>query len=82
MVWNVGSIPAGTGIISDPLELVFQIGITPSPEQVGSNPTLINSMVFTARDAFTKQELKTESKAKNTGCPEDISIGDGGKVQP
>jgi len=37
LVWNAGSLAAGTGIITDPKELIFQIGISPSQNQVGNS---------------------------------------------
>ena len=38
MVWNIGSLPAGVGTITDPKELVFQIGLNPPENLAGQYP--------------------------------------------
>jgi hypothetical protein len=78
--WNVGSLAAGTGISGDPKELVFQIGITPSQNQVGGFAPLVTQTEFSAKDSFTGQPLEFKIGAKNTNLPEDLGIGDMGKV--
>jgi len=78
--WNVGSLAAGTGVTGDPKEVVFQVGITPSQSQVGNFAPLISQTVFSAKDSFTGQPLELELGAKNTNLPEDLGVGDMGKV--
>jgi len=80
LTWNVGTLPAGTGIITNPKELIFQIGATPSQNQIGSYAPLIGKTVFSAKDVFTGQNLKAELGAKTTDLREDISVGESGKV--
>ncbi|MFH0930035.1 MAG: hypothetical protein V1814_02170 [Candidatus Moraniibacteriota bacterium] len=80
LVWNIGSLPAGTGIITNPKELVFQIGVTPSQNQVGNFAALLSKTVFSARDTFTGQPLEVNLGEKNTNLTEDLGVGDTGKV--
>ncbi len=80
LTWNVGSLAAGKGIITDPQELIFQIGITPAQNQVGNFAALLSKTVFSAKDAFTGQALEAKLGEKNTNLTEDLSVGEGGKV--
>lgn len=80
LIWDIGSLPAGTGIITNPKELAFQIGFTLSQNQAGGYAALFGKTVFSAKDTFTGQDLKAELGEKTTDLREDISIGEGGKV--
>ncbi|MFA6193369.1 MAG: hypothetical protein WC726_00700 [Parcubacteria group bacterium] len=82
LVWNIGSLSAGTGIITNPKELIFQIGIMPSQNQVGDFAALLSKTVFSAKDAFTGQPLEAKLGEKNTNLMEDLGVGDTGKVTP
>lgn len=82
LVWDIGNLPAGTGIITNPKELVFQIGITPSQNQVGNFAALLSKTVFSAKDTFTGQSLEAKLGEKNTNLTEDLGVGETGKVSP
>lgn len=81
LTWDVGSMPAGIGILTDPKTLIFQIGVTPSQTQLGNYAPLVSSTIFTASDAFTKQTLTMKLEEKNSNLMEDISVGEGGRVE-
>jgi uncharacterized repeat protein (TIGR01451 family) len=80
ITWNLGSISAGTGIITDPKELIFQIGVTPQANQAGNFLPLISGVDFTAKDAFTAQPLETKLTEKNTNLTEDLGVAEMGKA--
>ncbi|MFA5871605.1 MAG: hypothetical protein WC858_02675 [Parcubacteria group bacterium] len=80
LTWNIGTMPAGVGILTDPKQLAFQIGATPSENQKGQYIPLISKAVFSADDTFTKEKLETGLGEKNSNLQEDISVGDSGKV--
>jgi hypothetical protein len=80
LAWNIGTMPAGMGVITGQKELVFQIGVIPSQAQIGSFAMLTKKIVFTADDSFTKQKISSELGEKNSNLTEDISVGDVGKV--
>lgn len=82
LVWNMGTLSAGTGIVTDPKEIIFQLGITPSQNQVGNFAPLISATVFSAKDSFTSQALEAKIGAKNTNLIEDLGVGEMGKVTP
>jgi uncharacterized repeat protein (TIGR01451 family) len=81
LVWNIGNLPAGTGIITKPKELIFQIGITPSENQTGGFAALLSKTVFSAKDTFTGQPLEVSLGEKNTNLTEDLGVGETGKVE-
>lgn len=75
IVWEIGNIGAGTGIISPPKEAVFQIKFIPSPEQGGaSSGEILNASVFSAGDSFTGEDLSVTSEKKSTILIEDTRM--------
>lgn len=58
VVWQLGRLRAGTGLTNSPRELVFQIGLTPSANQVGATPLLVSQPTLTARDTFTGETIE------------------------
>ena len=74
VVWSIGTLPAGTGFIRPVCEMVFQIGLRPSINQVGTSPFIINESKFEAKDSFTGQFLEVVSPAKSTDLPDDPSV--------
>lgn len=80
VVWNIGSLPAGVGTITDPKEIVFQIGVSPPANLVGQYAPLLKSTVFSAKDAFTGQNLEAKLGEKDTNLVEDLSVGATGVI--
>jgi hypothetical protein len=78
--WNVGSLAAGTGVVGDPKEVIFQVSIIPSQNQVGDFAQLVTQTIFSAKDSFTKEPLEVKLGAKNTNLLEDLGVGEMGKV--
>jgi len=83
IIWQINKVPAGTGIIFPTYELVFQIGLRPSVNQIGQTPTLINESSIEGKDSFTKVILKDFSPIVDTSLPHDpkISVGQGEVVE-
>lgn len=75
IVWDAGDVSAGTGILSPPREVVFQVGVIPQGNQIGNPINLINKSIFTAKDSFINQGLTLEGEAKNTQLYEDPTVG-------
>ncbi len=74
IIWNIGKVPAGTGKTLPLYELIFQIGLTPSINQVGSSPILINQSQIEGRDIFTGINLNSISPAVDTSVPDDTKV--------
>jgi hypothetical protein len=71
VVWNVGEVEAGTGVVTAPKEVSFQIGFIPSLTQVGTSPELITETVLTGIDNFTSSVVKDTEYARTTYLTDD-----------
>ena len=60
LIWNVGEVLAGTGVIMPAKEVSFQVTFSPNLTQVGETPILVNKALVEARDAFTDENISTE----------------------
>lgn len=74
VVWKVGKVGAGTGIVQPGREISFQISITPQPNDVGKFLKLLNPTIMVGKDLFTEKSFSLEHKEKNTILTEDESI--------
>jgi len=82
IVWEIPYISSGTGVFKAWHELVFQIGLRPSINQIGASPVLINSSSIEAKDTFTNNILRDFTPAVNTNLPDDPNISStDGKVR-
>ena len=63
LTWNVGEVPAGTGIIMPAKEVSFQVSFSPNLTQVGETPVLVNKAIVEARDSFTEENISAEIPA-------------------
>jgi hypothetical protein len=81
IVWDIGNLRAGTGILNSPHEVVFQIGVTPQANQVGEPVGIVNQSTFTAKDDFVSRDISIQNDAKDTQLYEDSAVGsNNGKV--
>lgn len=83
LIWNVGKLQAGTGVLLDPYEVVFQLALTPPVTQVGQTVPVINEATLTAKDAFTDSDISVTASAIKTDMPDDPGVGlMKSKIQP
>lgn len=79
--WEIGKLPAGIGVLTDPRELVFQIGVTPGQNLIGGYAPLLGKTIFSGQDSFTGENLEASIEGKDSNLTEDISVGgSGGRV--
>ncbi len=78
VTWLVPTVPAGTGVISGVFEAVFQVGITPSVNQVTQNVEIIKEAILEAVDNFTKENIMLTQPKITTQSISDLP----GVVQP
>lgn len=71
VVWEIQKVPAGVGYVLPVYELIFQIGLRPSVNQIGQSPTLINESSIEGRDTFTEILLSDKSQEVTTFLPDD-----------
>lgn len=83
VTWDIPSIAATQGVLSAPLEAVFQIEATPAVNQVNKDIPLISQAAFTAIDTFTNTTLKASAPTRNSSLPDDDQASGGNRrVQP
>lgn len=80
IIWNIGKVPANTGIISPTIEGIFQVALTPAPNQIGSSPNILNPSAVNGSDTFTEVMLDSKTEAVNTEIPDDIKYKNKGEV--
>ena len=80
LVWDIGNLAAGTGVLNDPKEMAFQVQITPAPNQLDQPIPLVGVATFSATDTFTGDAFSATADKKDTTLTEDPSIGTGFNV--
>lgn len=82
IVWDIGKMDAGTGILNSPLEVAFQVRIKPTLEQIGKEVGLLGVSTLSATDLFTKDALTVTTAVKDTSLFEDreLTMSGGGRV--
>ncbi len=83
VTWNIDSIAATKGVISDPIEAVFQIEATPATTQVGQRLLLLDETKIEATDSFTSVRLSNSAPLIDSSLPYDATLSShDGLVQP
>jgi len=83
VTWRIDKIQATKGILSTPLEAIFQIRATPMSTEIGEYQPILSETNLTATDEFTGLELVGSDLALSTLLPDDNTIGqEGGRVVP
>ncbi len=76
LVWEVGKVESGAGIIKSKREVAFQVSIVPEENQINKKVILLNNSVLTAKDNFTGENIKVEIDSKDNVIREDKSVED------
>jgi hypothetical protein len=58
VVWDIGKIENAAGVLSDPREVSFKVGIVPEVNQIGEAVTLVKETTLTAKDDFTNSLIE------------------------
>jgi len=69
--WRIGSMKAGTGVVTPVLVGAFKVSITPSEADLGKSPILVNESKFTGIDTFTGETLTETVGAGSTALLDD-----------
>ncbi len=81
IVWTVGDLERGVGILNPSKVISFQIGFSPIQSQIGQTPEIISQAKITAEDSWTETILENSSPAINTTLPDDETVtGEMGRV--
>jgi hypothetical protein len=73
MEWQVGNVPANTGILRPVYRAIFQVSLTPAPNQIGEDPKILDPMDITGRDSFTQNILDTKIQSISLNEIDDVS---------
>lgn len=74
IVWNIGGIARGTGIIEGEKEVSFQVVLTPSLSQITTSPVLINDAILTGHDDFANVDIRVNKASLNTRLMNDANV--------
>ncbi|MDP2705246.1 MAG: hypothetical protein U1D31_02800 [Patescibacteria group bacterium] len=66
LVWNIGDVPAGTGISLPVRQVALQVSFLPSLGQIGASPILLNATKISGKDTFTGTTIQNEINALTT----------------
>ena len=82
IVWSLGDLERGSGVLTPAKSLAFQIAFTPDEFQRGQTPEIIGQAKIIGEDSWTERILEATAKAINTTLPDDQTITqEMGKVQ-
>lgn len=74
IVWTIDKIPATRGVVSAPLEAVFQVRAIPSAAMAGRLQPLVTRAEFAAEDEFTATTISGSDEPIATDLPDDHSV--------
>ncbi len=77
ITWTVGTVRAGAGYTNPFRELAFQVGLTPSVNQIGVAPVLIEDATLKATDGFAGVSVGYTTEARTTLLGDDPSFDEG-----
>ena len=82
IVWEVGDLEAGKGVLNEAPNVSFQVSLTPTPYQIGQIPEICGLAKISGGDDWTGKMLEATSPAIDTTLSAGQSIGEeGGIVQ-
>ncbi|PIP24900.1 MAG: hypothetical protein COX34_01700 [Candidatus Nealsonbacteria bacterium CG23_combo_of_CG06-09_8_20_14_all_36_12] len=76
IVWEIGDLNWGTGVLTQAPELAFQIAFTPSPDQRGQAPTLISEAKISGEDTWAESEIQAMAPGINTTLLDDQIVSE------
>jgi len=80
VIWNIGELKGGTGFGTPARTAQFQVGLTPSANQVGSSPTIVENSSFSGVDEFTRLNVSASAPALTTQFTTDPTFKSGDEV--
>ncbi len=83
LIWNVGKVQAGTGVLLNPYEVIFQVSLTPPVTKVGQTMALLETSSLTGKDIFTGNDVSAIVPPLKTDLPDDPGVGlQKSRIQP
>ena len=76
LIWSIGDLSPGQGI-EEPVQLAFQIALTPNGSQRGKAPVLVSDVVVSGEDQWTGKTIFATSSAIDTSLGKSDNKVDG-----
>lgn len=76
MVWNVGDLAAGQGILTSAPNISFQVAFLPEESQKGQIPEIIGQAEIIGQDEWTGETLRVSSPSINAALPDDERVSE------
>jgi hypothetical protein len=77
VLWSIGNIASGAGLSSKAREVAFQVGVSPSINQVGNIPDILFETIFSGHDDFTFANVRASARAISTRLATDPGFKSG-----
>ncbi len=79
LIWTIGKLPAGAGVIKDDPQAVIQLSYLPSPADMGGYGSVITESDITANDTYTLRQYNNYFGEISTELKDDPTVrsGDG-----
>lgn len=81
VIWEIGKVDAGTGVLTDSLIAAFQIAFTPELAQRGKVGTLVKEVTISATDQWTGSPILGKDESIDTTLPDDSGLFGEGKIR-
>jgi hypothetical protein len=72
--WNIEKISAARGILSDPVEAIFKVEMTPNVIEVGQYKEILGKTTFVATDDFTGVDMIGSDAPLSTNLVDDKTV--------
>ncbi len=82
LIWRLGATDAHAGALIEAPSASFEIALTPSAEQAGTAPALLEEASFTGQDAWTGTSLTSSFDGLTTRLPGDPAVAGRALIQP
>jgi hypothetical protein len=76
IVWNVGDLSVGQGILTPAPNISFQIAFLPEESQKGQIPEIIGQAEIIGQDEWTGETLRVSSPSINAALPDDGRVSE------
>lgn len=74
IVWEIGDLIAGSGILNPASNVAFQISLFPTEDQKGQIVSIINKAKISGEDEWTERILESTISAIDTTLPDDSTV--------
>ncbi len=74
VIWNIDKISATRGILSDPVEAIFKVELTPNVTEIGQYKNILGRTTLTATDDFTGVDMTSYDNSLSTNLTDDKTV--------